>query len=148
MKKHITCIVVVIVVAIAGFYGGMQYSSSGTNGAQVGGQQQSGNRQAGAGRGARGGAGGFINGDVLSKDATSVTLKMRDGSTKIVFYSAATTVQKTAAGAMSDIVVGSTVSAMGTPNSDGSVTAQTISLRPAGIGGAGANRTPATTPVQ
>lgn len=78
---------------------------------------------------------GFITGDVIAKDATSITVKMRDGSTKIVLYSGTTQVTKSASGSASDVLVGSPVLVQGSSNSDGSVTAQSIQLRPAGAPG-------------
>ena len=72
---------------------------------------------------------GFIAGEILAKDATSITIKGRDGSSKIVLYSGSTEVSKFAAGSIDDIAVGKFVSVNGKTNSDGSITAQLIQVR-------------------
>lgn len=85
-----------------------------------------------------GAGGGVVMGNVLTIDSTSMTVKLRDGSTKIVLYTGSTQVAKSVAGAISDVAVGSTISAIGTQNTDGSVTAQTVQIRPAMPAGNGA----------
>lgn len=85
----------------------------------------------GAGTGARGAAGGAVTGTVLSMDAKSLTVKMPDGSTKIVLFAGSTTYSNTTSATQSDIKTGSTVAVFGTPNSDGSVTATNIQINPA-----------------
>ncbi|MEI6552974.1 MAG: hypothetical protein WCO09_00215, partial [bacterium] len=65
-----------------------------------------------------------------NKDATSITVKLRDGGSKIIFVASSTVVQKTSAGSINDIVVGSQISANGPTNADGSINAATISSRP------------------
>jgi len=120
---------VVIVVAVSGlsFYGGMKYQS--TKGvASIG--QFAGMRN-GQLQGARGGAGGgFISGEVLSKDDKSVTVKTQNGGSSIAFYSPTTAIEKAASGSWADIIVGKTITIRGTQNSDGTYTAQTIQLTP------------------
>lgn len=73
---------------------------------------------------------GMVNGSVLSMDNSSITVKMRDGSTKIVLYSPSTLVLKSTTGTTSDVSTGSQVMVQGKTNSDGSVTANTIQIRP------------------
>jgi hypothetical protein len=70
-------------------------------------------------------------GQVITKDATSVTVKMPDGSTKIVLISDSTVVSKTVTGTLADVAVGTNVAVSGPANADGSVTAANIQLRPA-----------------
>lgn len=127
MKKNlIILIVVAVVVGVAAFYGGMKYSDSKRPGgaAQRLGQAGllGGNRQSNA---------GFVNGDVISKDDKSITVKTRDGSSKIIFYSASTEISKFASGSASDLAVGTSIMVNGKTGSDGSVAAQTIQIRPA-----------------
>lgn len=137
--KIIGAVVAVVLVGGGSFYAGMVYAKSNGSGRGSGqfGQQfvQGGGSGPGGGRGFRGGAGGgFIAGEVLSMDDKSLTIKGPDGSTKIVFIGSSTQVMKTSAGALSDIAQGSEVSVMGTANQDGSLTAQSVSIRPLGSG--------------
>ncbi len=90
-------------------------------------------------RGGFGGAGnmrggsngsGLLSGTVATKDAGSITVNTRDGSSHIVLITPATTVSKSITGATSDVVIGATVLVSGTANTDGSVAASLIQLRP------------------
>lgn len=82
--------------------------------------------------GARRAGGGFVNGEIVTKDATSITVKDVTGSTKVVYFTGATTINKSVTGTASDLVVGQNVSTNGTANSDGSVAATNIQLRAPG----------------
>jgi hypothetical protein len=84
----------------------------------------------GGGRG-MGANGGFLAGTVAAKDATSITINTRDGSSHIVILTPSTSVSKSVNGALTDVSVGSTIMVSGTSNSDGSVSAANIQLRPA-----------------
>lgn len=74
--------------------------------------------------------GGFLSGEVISKDATSITLKTRDGSTKIVLFSASTDILKSTSGKSDDLNIGEQVVVTGSSNADGSLSAQSIQIRP------------------
>jgi hypothetical protein len=129
MKKSILItITIILAILIAGgsFYGGMVYGKS----------QNALSRNNFAGlRGNRNTAGGanFISGSIISKDNTSITVQLpNNGSSKIIFYSGTTQIGKFTAGTADDLTTGESVSVNGTTNSDGSITAQSIQIRPAG----------------
>jgi hypothetical protein len=133
MKKNIVLIVVAVVIAGGAFYGGMRYAAAkrATAFAARGGNGSS-TFPGGFGRGGMRGMGsGFAVGDVISKDPTGITIKLPNGSSEIVLTSSSTTVMKAAPGTLDDVQTGNTVSVQGTMNADGSVTAQSIQLRPA-----------------
>jgi len=71
---------------------------------------------------------GFLSGEVITKDEQNLTLKMPDGSSKIIFFSQSTEVSKMAEGTIDDVEVGKQVMVSGSQNSDGSYTAKTIQL--------------------
>ncbi len=138
MKKMLPQIIIgVLVVSAVAFYGGVKYSESKTvvtNGGGSGqGQQRGGGQFGGARMGGNrsgGNSGGFANGEVASIDDKSLTIKMRDGSSKIIILSTSIQVLKSATGTLSDVVTGTEVVVNGSPNSDGSITAQSIQIRP------------------
>jgi len=136
MKSNLVLPIVLLVVGLgAGFGGGYYFKGYQQTQARVafagglpgGAQRFTGTR----GAGARGGAGGAVTGEVLSMDAKSLTVKMSDGSTKIVLFAGSTTYSDTTTATQTDIKTGETVAIFGTPNSDGSVTATNIQINPA-----------------
>lgn len=135
-KQIIIVIVVLIIVGGLSFYAGTKVGGGNPNANKVG--QFNAGGPNGMMRTNRGGAqagSGFVNGEVLSKDATSVTVKLQNGGSKIIFLTAGTTVQKTVAGTIDDVVVGSQITANGQSNADGSINAISISQRPASVQG-------------
>lgn len=138
-KLLLVAVAVAVLVGSGAFYGGMKYAQArrGGNFANLTPEQRQ-QFTANAGAGFRGGAGqgrggtgmGFISGEIISKDDKSITIKMRDGGSKIVFYSDSTGVEKFVDGTASDLEIGKSVSANGITNQDGSITAQSIQLRP------------------
>ena len=125
-KNHLLIMVAVAVVAVViGFCCGIQYQKSQIS--SVGAQFQ--NTRNGQGNFQRRNGGARpVSGEVLSQDDKSITVKMQDGSTKIVILSDKTVVNKASVGSKSDLKNGERVTAFGTENSDGSITAQNISI--------------------
>ena len=135
-------IIAVVVAGAGSFYGGMVYGKSkgglqnltaaqrqafSANG--FGGAQRN---AAGQARGAdRSAGGGFVNGDIIAKDDKSLTVKSADGGSKIVFLSNTTQIMKSVDGSAADLETGKNVMITGSANSDGSLTAESIQLRPA-----------------
>jgi len=137
MKNKIITLIIVVVVGAGSFYGGMRYAqskgatnslASQSNALGQGRQRIPGGN--GGGNFSNANSGDFVSGQIIAKDDKSITIKLRDGGSKIVLYSASTQVSKMAAGTAEDLTVGAQVTASGQANSDGSVSAQTIQLRP------------------
>ena len=100
------------------------------------------------GVGGNGAMGGFLTGTVAKEDSGSITLNTRDGSSHVILITPATTVSKSVNGDLSDVAVGETIIVSGATNSDGSVSANLIQLRPPGSmfpGGVGNPPTPSPT---
>jgi hypothetical protein len=134
MKNKIIAVVVLIVVAGGAFYLGVQNGKSGATAAAT--AARAGFTRGVAGGVARTGAtsGGFAGGQIVSKDATSLTVGVQGGGSKIVFFTSSTPITKTVSGSLSDLTIGTNVSVVGTANSDGSESATSIQIRPAGFG--------------
>lgn len=126
MKQNVFVFALIAVIIGGGaFYGGMKYEQV-RSPAQ---RSQFGNRVPGIGGRLRG---GFrpVNGEIIASDAKSITVKLSNNSSRIIFVSAKTMINKAAAAAQSELVVGAKVAVFGTDNADGSVTAQNIQLNP------------------
>lgn len=142
-KSIVITVIIALVVGLGGFYGGTIYekgslskqgllrsaSAQGANGGQRG--------QGGVGGFARGGGpggnngGNFVAGQITAKNDNSITVQGRDGSSKIVFYSSSTSIGKAVQGVASDLASGEQVVITGQANSDGTIAAQNIQIRPA-----------------
>jgi len=129
MKNNliIAAVAALVLGGVVGFLGGIQYQKSQrpnfAGAANRGGQF--------AGRfGDANGANRPVTGQIISADDKSITVKMQDGSSKIVILSTNTTINKQATGSTSDLKTGTNVMVLGTTNSDGSVTAQSVQLNP------------------
>lgn len=127
-----TLIVALIVGGVA-FFGGMQYQKTQASGPMQGqfrGQNGGGPQGQGGFQGRGGNGQGMmpVSGEILSQDDTSITVRMQDGSSKIVILSDDTNINKSSEGTKSDLKTGETVTAFGTTNSDGSITAQNVSI--------------------
>lgn len=142
MKSQTIIVSVLVFLSVAGgsFYGGMRYGASKSKSAMrnpqgmtFGQNMPSGMRTGGAGMGGamRGAGMDATNGEILSKDDTSFTLKTSDGSSKVVLFSASTTVGEMTVGSMDSLVPGKTVTVMGKAGADGSITATMVQIRSA-----------------
>ncbi len=136
MKKDIiiAAVIAAIVAGGLGFYGGIQYQmgKASTTPTMMGAAGQYGSPTGGAGRyGGRSGSGAArmaTIGTVLSVDNGSITVKLADGSSKIINVTGSTTYSQNATATVSDVKVGDRVAAVGAANSDGSVTATAVQI--------------------
>jgi len=150
MKKILPFLIVAVAAGAISFYGGSVFakrlSTSQGAGRQMGNDPTGGMMASGRAVGGQFGRNnsGLINGEVVSKDATSITIKLQaapggqtDGQTgsKVVFYSASTTVAKMATVSMDELTPGTSVMIVGKSETDGSMTAQSIQIRPEGVVG-------------
>lgn len=127
--KSIYLVVAILVVIVGGgaFFAGLKYQQS---------KQPAFLRQIGGVQGQRTGTGGNrmgfrpVNGEIISSDEKSITVKLQDGSSKIVLFSDSTEINKAAEATKEDLKTGEKVAVFGTENSDGTVTAQNIQLNP------------------
>lgn len=126
-KIYIGAAVLAVVLMGVSFFAGMKYSQAekvfnapGQPGVSIRGNKQ--------------GGGGFNSGEIIAKDDKSVTIKLIDGGSKIIFFSSSTEVGKFVTGATADLEIGKTIMVQGQTNQDGSVTAQSIQVRPVGGG--------------
>ncbi len=126
---------VALVVGGGSFFAGMKYQEAKTSNNNpnrqfqrgMGGQGTGGtNGQAGMNRF----GGGSIIGEIISSDDKTITVKLEDGSSKIVLLSDTMTISKTDTGSKVDMKVGTRVGVFGSTNSDGTVTAQNVQLNP------------------
>ena len=124
---------IAIIIAGGAFYGGMKYGQSKNplsgisrqNSQNLPSEQREQFSQEKIGKGIE--EGSFI-GEVIDKDEQSLTLKMIDGGSKIIFFSDSTEISKTIEGSINDIEIGKQIIISGDQNSDGSYTAKIIQL--------------------
>jgi len=139
-KVLVSIFITATIVGAGAFYGGMKYANgknlrAGQNFRNISSEERQQRSQESGGNGNfrnRTGRqqGGFVAGEIINKDDKSIIVKIRDGGSKIIFYSNTSEVGKFVNGAFSDLEVGKNVSISGVSNSDGSITAESIQLIP------------------
>lgn len=136
-NKKIILGVVGVLILVGVFYAGMSYGQNSASASNVTGMNKTG--QFGM-RGNRINGGGFTSGQIIAKDANSITVQIINGDpnttnttgtgSKIIFLDGNTTITKMASGSMTDLINGTAVSITGNANPDGSITAKSIQIRP------------------
>lgn len=131
MKINNVIITAILLIVVGGlsFYGGVKYQSSRRANGQFFGQGALGMMRNVA-NGTNRNAFRPVNGSIISSDDKSITVKLNDGSSRIVFLAGNTVINKASTATATDLKVGETVAVIGQQNADGSVTAQTIQLNP------------------
>lgn len=137
-KQIIGFVFCALIAAGASFYGGMLYERGKQNAERIAFSQ-------GRAQMFRGGTGvpstqGFRNGgrngngiaagEILTIDDKSLTLKLQDGGSKIILVSPSMSINTFSAASSSDLVTGTSILVTGEANADGSMTAQSIQIRP------------------
>lgn len=119
-------IILVLIVGTGAFFGGIQYQKRQRPGLEFNGQggqwpsRRLGNGQNGNTR--------PVSGQIINSEDKSITVKMQDGSSKIVFVSDNTSITEATAASKQSLQTGKQIMMFGTGNSDGSITAQNIQL--------------------
>jgi hypothetical protein len=137
-KNQYTFIIAAILIAGLSFFAGTRYqlgkTDSSTKLSNARGGQNS-QRTGGTPMGASNKMGqngtqsnGLVNGEITAKDEQSLTVKLKDGSTKIIIVADSTSYKVSSDASAADLSVGETVTIVGTSNTDGSVTAKTVTV--------------------
>jgi len=134
MNKQIVTIIIVIAVGTLGFFGGIKYQESKSINNRFNGNLQNtrtfqNGQQNGQNQMRRSGFRPVI-GEIINQDENSITVKLVDGSSKIVLLSEKTIYNKAETATKTDLKKGERVNVFGTENTNGSVTAQNIQLNP------------------
>jgi hypothetical protein len=151
IKKSLNLVTLILVVVVGGvaFFGGVKYQenkiskinqdSPFAQGNPFSGRNQMGNRNGGSnqanntkntGVGEKRMGNGQVIGEITSLADTSITVKMTDGSSKIILIGDKTSINKASTATKADLKVGEKVAVFGTPNTDGSVSGTSIQLNP------------------
>ncbi len=154
----ISAIVVLAVVAGGSFYGGMVYAKSQTQtsatagpsrgalpAAGGGGQFQFPNRDQQGGGQRLGGQGGALFGEIVEIGDGFMVIKDNNGNEIQVYVTDTTLIEKSASVKLADLATGETVIVSGSRGEDGTITARSVQVAPAGrfvFSNPGATRTP------
>lgn len=120
-------LVVAIVALAGGFFWGKASGAASRAAGFAGAYSSSTRRTFGGATG-----GGLVTGQISTIDSSSITLQLANGNSEVVFYSTSTPVSEPTMVPANTLRVGSTIMVTGTSNSDGSLTAESIQVRPAG----------------
>ena len=123
----VLAIVLIVLAGVGGFVGGMQYQKTNSSSNFAGGANGTFRQRFGM-MGQNGQNFRPERGQVISFSNGTMTLKLSDGSTKLIVLPSNTNYLKTDTASQSDIKTGDTVTVLGTQNSDGSVTAQDVQV--------------------
>ena len=116
----------VIIFAGAAFYGGTAYAQGKFPTIDFS-QIMKGSRTARSSRrGSTGGASTSAIGKIISRNDTSITVQLSNGSSRTIFFSPETTVTKAAPSATDKLMTNESVIVSGVANEDGSLTAKSI----------------------
>ncbi|MDD5073939.1 MAG: hypothetical protein PHR64_03015 [Candidatus Shapirobacteria bacterium] len=128
MKKNSLILIIVVAIGIGGlaFWGGVQYQKKQVGNPQFG-QFSDRVREMPVRNGASG-LGQVINGQIISAEDETITLKTQEGNTKIVIYANSTLINKTSQGSFEDLKVGEQIMVVGSEDASGMITAQNISI--------------------
>jgi len=123
-KNLVIAICLVIAALIGGFFAGISYQKSMRSTFTMGTQSSIMYRRFGQGNQ------NFrpVRGQILSIDPTGITVKLPDGSSTIIIVGNSTKYAKLDVASRNDLQKGENVMVIGNQNSDGSVTAQNISI--------------------
>lgn len=143
-NQIISVVVLVIIASAASFFAGTKYQQTkvvsnfrqqAIDGTGLGQGMGRGTNNATAntdGTKNRGQTPGFRQtvGEIINLDNKSMTVKLIDGSSKIVLFSDSTTISQSTDAAKTDLKVGTKVAVQGDQNTDGSVTSRNIEINP------------------
>lgn len=135
-KFHIGLVIItaVVIAGGGGFWAGVKYQSTKISRVML--NAPNGNGAMFRTRTGERGGSRPVSGEILAVEEKSLTVKLPDGSTKLVFTGDSTVINKAAEISLSELQTGERVMILGTENSDGSLTATAINLG-RGAGGMG-----------
>ena len=128
--KPVFVIIFVLLAAGLGFFGGMKYIQNQRSDLRGNFRAQFSPDEAGRNSGQVRFSLHPVSGEIISVDENSLTVKMPDGQSKIILFSADTRIIQASRAAVSDLKTGNSVAVFGSENSDGSIKAGNIQLNP------------------
>ncbi len=141
-KTHIIWAVVAVAALVAGIFWGRAMAGGAPGNSRFGALSSSSRTFAGRGNSSA----NVFAGQVSAIDGSSITLQLPSGNSEVVLYASSTPVTEPTNVSIAKVVAGTNIMVMGTQNSDGSVTAQSIEIRN-GFGPFGGGRQGSSTPA-